>query len=155
EAREPPEVRGTGRDDVRLLVTRRDDDAVTHAHFRELPRFLRAGDLVVLNTTATLPAALTAIRDDGSVIALHVSTLGAPASSPADATASRAVAWDVWRDAAQSAAETAALHLVEPRKIVAREGEQLTLADGATCTLLARYRDSQRLWIARIDVPDL
>src|SRR4051812_44182854 len=74
EAREPAELRGTGRDDVRLLVTRREDDAVIHAHFRELPRFLRAGDLLVLNTTATLPAALTAIREDGEVIALHVST---------------------------------------------------------------------------------
>jgi S-adenosylmethionine:tRNA ribosyltransferase-isomerase len=58
EAHEPAELRGTGRDDVRLLVTRREDDSVVHAHFRDFPQFLRAGDLVVLNTTATLPAAV-------------------------------------------------------------------------------------------------
>ncbi|HVE72851.1 MAG TPA: S-adenosylmethionine:tRNA ribosyltransferase-isomerase [Thermoanaerobaculia bacterium] len=58
EAREPAELRGDGRDDVRLMVSRRDDDSIVHAHFRDLPRFLRAGDLVVLNTTATLPAAI-------------------------------------------------------------------------------------------------
>jgi S-adenosylmethionine:tRNA ribosyltransferase-isomerase len=65
EAREPAELRGSGRDDVRLLVTSRGDDSVTHAHFRDFPKFLRPGDLVVLNTTATLPAA---VND------LHIST---------------------------------------------------------------------------------
>ncbi len=70
EAREPAELRGSGRDDVRLLVTRRDDDSIVHAHFRELPRFLDPGDLVVLNETATLPSALTTAEG----IALHVST---------------------------------------------------------------------------------
>ena len=70
EAHEPPELRGEGRDDVRLMVTRGDE--IVHAHFRQLPRFLERGDLVVLNTTATLPAALSAIREDGDVIALHV-----------------------------------------------------------------------------------
>lgn len=65
EAREPAELRGTGRDDVRLMVTRRSDDSIIHAHFRELPRFLSEGDVLVLNTTATLPAA---------VDKLHIST---------------------------------------------------------------------------------
>src|SRR5689334_3392654 len=74
EAHEPAEVRGSGRDDVRLLVSDRASGAVTHAHFRDLPRFLRAGDLLVLNTSATLPAALTAVRENGDVIALHWST---------------------------------------------------------------------------------
>jgi len=58
EAHEPPEVRGEGRDDVALLVARRHDLDLVHARFRELPRFLSAGDLLVVNVSATLPAAL-------------------------------------------------------------------------------------------------
>ena len=49
EAREPAELRANGRDDVRMLVSQ-GDDATVHAHFRELPRFLAPGDLLVLNT---------------------------------------------------------------------------------------------------------
>ena len=60
EAHEPPEARGAGRDDVALLVATRHDLALVHARFRELPRFLSAGDLLVVNTSATLPAALDA-----------------------------------------------------------------------------------------------
>ena len=60
EAREPPEVRGEGRDDVALLVATRHDLALVHARFRDLPQFLCAGDLLVVNTSATLPAALDA-----------------------------------------------------------------------------------------------
>src|SRR5204863_767079 len=74
EAREPAELRGSGRDDVKMMVSDRAGGAVTHAHFRDLPRFLRRGDLLVLNTSATLPAALTAIRENGDAIALHWST---------------------------------------------------------------------------------
>ena len=36
--------------------------------------FLQPGDLLVANDSATLPAALTARRQDGSAIALHLST---------------------------------------------------------------------------------
>jgi len=123
EAHEPAELRGTGRDDVRLLVTHREDDSIVDAHFRDLPRFLRAGDLVVLNTTATLPAALTAIRANGDAIALHVST---PLPG--------------------------GLVVVEPRRVEVVEGERLVIPDG-TVTLLTPYRDSQRLWIARFVTP--
>ena len=57
-ATEPAEVRGTGRDDVRLMVA--SSPEVTHARFDELPRFLQPGDLLVVNTSATLPAAVEA-----------------------------------------------------------------------------------------------
>jgi S-adenosylmethionine:tRNA ribosyltransferase-isomerase len=57
-AREPPEVRGTGRDDVALLVTTRQDGRIAHARFRELGRYLAAGDVLVVNVSATLGAAL-------------------------------------------------------------------------------------------------
>ena len=41
EAFEPAEVRGRGRDDVRLLVGRRSTNEVEHRHFRELPSLLQ------------------------------------------------------------------------------------------------------------------
>lgn len=74
EAREPAELRGSGRDDVRLMVSCLQTGDVVHARFRDLPQFLRRGDLLVLNTTATLPAALRARRENGKVVALHYST---------------------------------------------------------------------------------
>src|SRR5439155_18938992 len=60
EAHEPPEARGLERDEVAMLVTTRSDGALSHARFRDLPRFLDAGDLLVVNTSGTLPAALPA-----------------------------------------------------------------------------------------------
>src|SRR6202043_3950069 len=74
EARQPAEVRGAGRDDVRLMVSDRTTGEIVHTRFRDLPRFLHAGDLLVLNTTATLPAALRARREGGDEILLHYST---------------------------------------------------------------------------------
>ena len=64
EAHEPPEARGEGRDDVALLVASRSGDELVHSRFRELPRFLEAGDLLVVNTSGTLPAALDARAGD-------------------------------------------------------------------------------------------
>jgi S-adenosylmethionine:tRNA ribosyltransferase-isomerase len=122
EAHEPPELRGTGRDDVRMIVSERASGRVTDTHFRDLPQFLREGDLLVLNTSATLPAALTAIRESGDEIALHWST-----SLPGG------------------------LSVVEPRKVEARAGEILTIPGGAVATLLTPYRDSKRLWIAKLE----
>src|SRR5215212_4152216 len=68
EAGAPPEARGLARDEVRLLVARRGAPLV-HDSFRGLPEHLRAGDLLVVNTSATLPAALPAGELD-----LHLST---------------------------------------------------------------------------------
>jgi S-adenosylmethionine:tRNA ribosyltransferase-isomerase len=73
EAHEPAEVRGEGRDDVALLVATRHDLELTHARFRELPRFLSPGDLLVVNTSGTLPAALEA-HLGGQPVQLWLST---------------------------------------------------------------------------------
>ena len=81
EAQEPPEVRGADRADVALLVATRADGGLAHARFGELGRFLRPGDLLVVNTSATLPAALPA-RLDGDEVLLHLST---PSGPPHDA----------------------------------------------------------------------
>lgn len=61
EAREPPEARGLARDSVRLLVSSCDGKHVEHARFAELGCYLRAGDLLVINTSGTLPAELAEV----------------------------------------------------------------------------------------------
>jgi S-adenosylmethionine:tRNA ribosyltransferase-isomerase len=73
EAREPAEIRGTGRDDVRLLVARRGSGRVEHARFAELPELLDPGDLLVVNTSATLPAAIP-VRGSDPAMRLHLSS---------------------------------------------------------------------------------
>jgi S-adenosylmethionine:tRNA ribosyltransferase-isomerase len=72
EAAAPPERRGVPRDGVRLLVARPGE--VTEHVFRELPDLLAPGDVVVVNTSPTVPARLEAVRSDGVVTPLHVST---------------------------------------------------------------------------------
>ncbi len=67
----PPEHRGIARDGVRLLVVT--PNGVSHHHFRALPQLLDPGDLVVVNTSATLPAALTGHHSDGRPALVHVS----------------------------------------------------------------------------------
>ncbi|WP_084525364.1 S-adenosylmethionine:tRNA ribosyltransferase-isomerase [Nocardia vaccinii] len=63
----PAEARGLARDEVRLLVSA--DAGITHARFRELPRFLRPGDLVVVNNSSMLAAAVDArYRDVPAVL---------------------------------------------------------------------------------------
>ena len=119
EAHEPPEARGLARDEVRLLVSRRSDDSLKHARFRQLPEFLERGDLLVVNASATLPAALAARKNDGTPLRLHVSTR---------------LPGDLW--------------IVEPRETQVAEGESLSLGGGGSVKLLARYLSSQRLWIA-------
>lgn len=124
EARQPPEARGLSRDGVRMLVSYTDDERVEHARFADLPDFLRPGDLVVVNASGTLPAALTARRADGSEVGLHFSTR-----------------------------LPAGLHVVEFREVEVGEGERFSLPGGGRATALAPYPGSTRLWVARLDLP--
>lgn len=124
EAHEPPEARGLQRDQVRLLVTHYQDDRVQHARFDQLPSLLRPGDLLVVNDSRTLPAALTATRPDGSSLTLHLSTR---------------LPGGLW--------------VVEPRKIAGQPSERLSLPAGGFAVLLMPYQDSRRLWIARLELP--
>jgi S-adenosylmethionine:tRNA ribosyltransferase-isomerase len=50
------------RGESRLLVLERDSGSITHASIRDLPRFLRAGDLMVVNDTRVFPARLLGRR---------------------------------------------------------------------------------------------
>ena len=74
EASVPPEARGITRDAVRLMVAYKSDNHLVHANFNELPRFLDAGDLVVVNTSGTLAAAVDASAPDGTALSVHLST---------------------------------------------------------------------------------
>jgi len=56
EAHDPPEARGLPRDGVRMLVSRRASGEISQHGFADLPGLLLPGDLLVINTTATLPA---------------------------------------------------------------------------------------------------
>ncbi|HEX6076809.1 MAG TPA: S-adenosylmethionine:tRNA ribosyltransferase-isomerase [Micromonosporaceae bacterium] len=69
----PPEARGVPRDQVRLLVA--DRHHVKHSRFAQLDWFLRPGDLLVVNTSGTLPAAADGIRElPASPVVVHFST---------------------------------------------------------------------------------
>jgi S-adenosylmethionine:tRNA ribosyltransferase-isomerase len=130
EAHEPPEVRGDGRDDVALLVATRHDGQLVHARFRELLRFLSAGDLLVVNTSATLPAALDARLGDEQV-QLWL-------SSPApDGT------WLVELRTGDRAPY--------PRPPV---GARVDLPGAARAKLLARFAGSERLSVARLELEE-
>ncbi|WP_236791287.1 S-adenosylmethionine:tRNA ribosyltransferase-isomerase [Amycolatopsis sp. GM8] len=123
EAGRPPERRGLPRDGVRLLVAR--PGVVQHRRFHDLPELLEPGDLVVVNTSATLPAALDALRDNGKPAPVHVST----ALDDGD--------WVV--EVRLSDASGPDLSL--------RPGDQLRLPGDVTLTLLGHHL-SARLWRA-------
>jgi S-adenosylmethionine:tRNA ribosyltransferase-isomerase len=74
EAAEPAEARGLRRDEVRLLVSDLTQDSIAHARFHELPRWLSAGDVLVVNTSGTLNAALRVVDEAGEPFELHLST---------------------------------------------------------------------------------
>lgn len=144
EADEPPEARGLARDEVRLMVSYQADDCIVHTQFRDLANVLVPGDLLVINTSGTLNAALNVTRADGTPLELHLST-----HLPAD----------LW-----------VVELRQPAALGTRPccdgkaGETLRLPAGAAITLLAPYHASQhdpaastpcvRLWIATFALPE-
>jgi S-adenosylmethionine:tRNA ribosyltransferase-isomerase len=68
-ATEPPELRGLRRDGVRLLVAT--PAGIRHTVFRRLGDQLSAGDVLLVNTSATVPGQLDGTRD-GSAVVVHV-----------------------------------------------------------------------------------
>ncbi|MEX2554168.1 MAG: S-adenosylmethionine:tRNA ribosyltransferase-isomerase [Actinomycetota bacterium] len=132
----PAEARGLARDEVRLLVV--DPDRIEHARFRDIGRFLEAGDLLVVNTSGTVNAALDALRADGGPVVVHFS------SPLEDGT------WVVELRTAPRAAKPV---------LDAAPGEILRLPRGTTLTLDTQYPSQEanvlphrgtRLWRARI-----
>lgn len=141
EAGEPPEARGLARDDVRLMVSYRQDDRIVHTRFRSLPCFLEAGDVLVINTSGTMNAALSATRADGTPLELHLST-----RLPAD----------LWIVELRQPAEVATRPFSE-----GTAGEVLQLPAGGAAKLLTAYNTCERdqsqqgvrLWIASLQLP--
>jgi S-adenosylmethionine:tRNA ribosyltransferase-isomerase len=71
----PPEARGLARDEVRLIVAT--ERSVTHTRFRDLPAYLRPGDVVVVNSSATRAAEVdgTLVRGASrSPVVVHAAT---------------------------------------------------------------------------------
>jgi len=146
EASAPPEAR----DAVRLLVVSIPGGALRHARFVELPRLLAPGDLVVINTSATLPAALSARRTGGAPATLHLSTpvpgeeeRGTRSLDPSKPSHGdgRCVRWVV------------ELRRGDEPLPDARAGERLLLAAGGVARIEARYR-GRRLWVASLSLPE-
>jgi len=136
-ASRPPEARGLARDGVRLLAAT--PDGLVHARFRDLPRFLAPGDLLVVNNSATLAAALPGQRTGGRAVTVHLS------NQLDDGT------WLV--ELRQGPATPGHLSDGVP-------GEIITLEGGAPLTLLHPYPDpaATRIWAAAVlagaeDVP--
>jgi S-adenosylmethionine:tRNA ribosyltransferase-isomerase len=140
EASEPPEARGLRRDGVRLLVSHADADSFVHSHFNELPRWLSAGDLLVVNTSGTLNAALTARAGSGETFAVHLSTR---------------MPGNFWVVEVRRPASAASIAYRD-----ARAGAKFDFEDGGRLTLLSPYpflgvlNGRSRLWIAALELAD-
>jgi S-adenosylmethionine:tRNA ribosyltransferase-isomerase len=124
EAHEPPEARGTPRDGVALMASRAAAGEISHHVFTDLPSLLRPGDLLVVNNSATLPAAVPLAGG----LAVHFST------SLPDGD------WLVELRAAEGPA-TVPHH-------GGSTGQRLELPGGAVLTLGTRF--TGRLWRARL-----
>ena len=143
EAGEPPEARGLRRDEVRLLVARRSNDAIAHTRFAALSDHLDPGDLIVINNSATLPAAVPAIRADGTAIEVRFSTR-APVRG-AGATGVAAAGGD--SDPERFVVELRGAGGVAPLAS-GRVAEKIHLAGQAKLELLAPFAGRGRLWLA-------
>lgn len=140
EASEPPEARGLTRDGVRLLVSRIDTDAIAHSRFGDLPRWLSPGDLLIVNTSGTLKAALEARARHGERFQVHLSTR---------------LPGNFWVIEVRRPGPVASLPYRD-----ARAGSTLALEGGGCITLLAPYpfagslHAQSRLWIAALELSE-
>src|SRR5262245_5507381 len=139
EATEPPEARGLRRDDVRLLVSRVDADSIAHSRFSDLPRWLAPGDLLVVNTSGTVNAALEARTADGERLDVHISTR---------------LPGNFWVVEVRRPGPAGSI----PHRN-GRAGMSLTLNGDGRVTLLAPYplvgnmNTQSRLWMAALELP--
>ncbi|WP_163506357.1 S-adenosylmethionine:tRNA ribosyltransferase-isomerase [Fodinicola acaciae] len=91
----PAEFRGLRRDAVRMLVAE-PGKPLRHRKARDLHHELAAGDVVVLNTSDTIPAAVTGVTEAGERVEVHLSTpLPSTGLSPATALAATESQWIV------------------------------------------------------------
>jgi S-adenosylmethionine:tRNA ribosyltransferase-isomerase len=131
EAGEPPEARGLRRDGVRLLVSGGADDPF-ETRFALLGDVLDAGDLLVVNTSATIPAALDGRLPDGEPVVVHLS-----GSLPAGLSLVEV----------REPREGASVPRVLPDPV------GVALLHGGGVELLTRLSSSARLWVAALRLP--
>ncbi|HEV2361071.1 MAG TPA: S-adenosylmethionine:tRNA ribosyltransferase-isomerase, partial [Acidimicrobiales bacterium] len=132
EASVPPEARGVTRDAVRMMVAHRDGVRIDHTYFSELPRVLAEGDLVVVNTSGTLAAEVSGLERSGRALEVRLSTERPDGR---------------WTVECRSGGKP---HLG------AEAGEVISLADGATVTLVEPFAVLEagvRLWVADVSTP--
>lgn len=137
EAGAPAEARGMTRDAVRMMVAYRSTGRLVHSTFTLLATFLEAEDLVVVNTSGTIPAAVAGVEPgSGRVVVVHLSTQLGP---------------DRW------AVELRLPDGRSTRRWEAGDGrppaELLLGEDGSALRLLGPYAGSGRLWVGRLAVP--
>ena len=120
------------------MVASAHDGSIVHARFRDLPDFLEAGDLLVVNVSATLPAALPARRRHGGEVELRLSTPAPHGSGDAW--------WVVEVRSADGSSPFGGTSV----------GERLELPGGATAEIVAPepFTARRRLWIARLTLPE-
>jgi S-adenosylmethionine:tRNA ribosyltransferase-isomerase len=137
-ATEPPELRGLGRDGVRLMIATAGD--IKHTVFSGLTDHLRPGDVLVVNTSATVPGQLDG-RRNGSAVVVHV------ANRLPDGT--RVIELRSPPDAATPVLD-------------GQSGERIALPAGGVLELIAPYPQPEssptgvgnRLWRGKLTVPD-
>ena len=139
EATEPVEVRTGRRDSVRLLVSR-GDEMPTHERFTDLPRLLEPGDLLVVNTSRTLPAAVSGVLVAGDA--------GGP-GRPVDVHFSTELPTGLWLVEIRTPSEPASRPMTADVT-----GARVELAGGGSIDLLARFTGSNRLWVTSPHLPD-
>ena len=133
-AESPAEARGLARDEVRMLVASRATGELVDTTFRDLPDHLRPGDLLVVNTSATVPAAVGTA--DGRVV--HFST------KVPDGHGSRWVV-EVRRPCGAGSLPDD----------TARPGDRVLLDGGGALDLVTRFPEGgpPRLWVAEPHLP--
>jgi S-adenosylmethionine:tRNA ribosyltransferase-isomerase len=130
EAHEPPEATGTTRDDVRMLVSRTAAGELAEHRFADLPDLLLPGDLVVVNNSATIPAAV-ALTDPP------------PGTGPLTVHFSTAMAAGDWLIELRAGTGQATTPMPG-----GADGQRLELPGSVVLTLIERF--SGRLWRARL-----
>jgi S-adenosylmethionine:tRNA ribosyltransferase-isomerase len=133
-AESPPETRGMARDQVRMLVASRVTGQLVDTTFRNLPEFVAPGDLLVVNASATVPAAVRTA--DGRVV--HFST------ELPDGDGTR---WIV-----EVRQPCGAGSLPDD---TARPGDRVRLDGGGALDLVSRFPEHgpRRLWVAAVHLP--
>ncbi len=122
-ASRPAELRGLRRDHVRLMVLDRASRTISHTRFDRIGEHLDQGDLLVVNTSRTLPAALPASRADGTTVQLRPCVR-------------RPGQWDALSVQPQSPHANVPL----------RSGEELRISERMTARVLGRRPDIPLLW---------